>query len=384
MTTDKMPEGNNCEPENDQPGTPTQGKCDPLPQTCPPPDLPDPPVRPAACNCPGKPPETKTCFDDLIAAQAIELSRADQAKVFKAELEDILKKANAVKLSYSRAKYEEFKNRWDKEDEDIITAIEIVTCNIKCWWCVIECEVCRLFYAIEDLDMEINGKGKLSVKAQSLLDLQYWHQRNREAKNAQFQRIDAVVKAWNKPVETIDKALIENDKFLKTVRQLDPVDALIPLLLKVIPLHLAIAPRPIKTKINNKYIRLCDCDRGDVDDCCGPDTGMPSILQQQLGPQAYIVDPDDYFGILCCLVKERYVPAKEQLAVATSQLGTVNDKITRKKAELESRKKDPLGDALRNIARPVDCSKYTAKDGGADCGCDPGLSTTPQHPQAAY
>ncbi|QWW71220.1 hypothetical protein [Rhizobium sp. WYJ-E13] len=374
MTRQDNPAGENCNPPGDTKPTPM-----PPTSTCEPP--PRPPIKTCEpkCDCPSTTPPTETCFDGLIAQQAIELNKADHAKAFKAELEDLLRKANAAKLAYSRGKYEDFKKRWQNEDDGVAAAIDAVTCNVKCWWCLIECEICPIVYGIKSLDTEINGDGMLIGQVHSLLDLQYWHQRNKDAKSAQFERFKAVLAAWNNPADTIEKALVANDKIIKTIRQLDPVDAVLQLFLKVIPLHMAIAPRPIATNIADKYLKVCDCDTGTPDNCCGPDVGVLSVREQQLvGPQAYIIDPDAYMDILCCLVTERYLPAKEQLAKAASDLTAINDEITRKKAELERRRKSILEDALRNIVKPLDCKKYKPKDGNGDCGCDPKPTPPPK------
>lgn len=382
MTTEEKPEGEGYQPTNG-----TAPKCDALPEADEPPTHTKPEICKSKCTCPGTPPATETCFDNLIKDQAIELAKAEHTKTFKAELEDVLKKANAAKLAYSPGKYEEFKERWLKADAEIIGAIDVVVCNVKCWWCLIECEICSLLYAIKGLDTEINGNGKLIGEVHSLLDLQYWHQRNRDLKTVQFERFKAVLAAWNNPADTIDKALIANDKIVKAIRQMDPVDGLMQMFLKVVPLHLAIGPRDetgkidaeYTSKIDPKYINLCDCDEGKPDVCCGPDAGVLSVrLQQLVGPQAYIVNPDKYFDILCCLVTKRYLPAKDQLAKAASDLAAVTDEIARKKADLERRKKSIIEDALRSIVKPVDCSKYKSKDGGADCGCGPKTISPPE------
>src|SRR5207244_3734498 len=99
-------------PEDGTP--PPPAKCKPLPPGPGAPTLPKPEACPIKCDCPSPPPPTDTCFDDLIAQQALELNKADHAKNFKAELEDLLKKANAAKQAYSRDKYDDFKKRWVK------------------------------------------------------------------------------------------------------------------------------------------------------------------------------------------------------------------------------------------------------------------------------
>ena len=46
--------------------------------------------------------------------------------------------------------------------------------------------------------------------------------------------------------------------------------------LRVVPLHLAIAPPADSgyvTGIAKEYTEFCHCDEGEPDDCCGPDVG---------------------------------------------------------------------------------------------------------------
>src|SRR4029453_15847367 len=112
------------------------------------------------------------------------LKKAELSKSFKAELEDRLKKATAAKEAYSRKKYEEFKERWDKSDKEILNGVNVVTCNVDCWWCLIGCEIGQLIYAIRDLQKQLDGDGMLIKEIHSLRDLQYWHQRNRDVKAA--------------------------------------------------------------------------------------------------------------------------------------------------------------------------------------------------------
>lgn len=361
--------------------------CDPLPDGKTPPKLPDPQPCPIECDCPTTTPFSgSNCLDALIAEQASEVAKAEHAKAFKAELEALLKSANAAKQAYSRQSYLDFRARWDALDQGIVAAIDFVTCDLKCWSCVIECEVCSLVYAIRDLETQLNGDGELMGDVHSLPDLQYWHQCNHAAKAAQFERFKAVLAAWNTPPATIDAALSANEALVKSIRSLDPASALLQVFLKLIPLHLAIAPRDVSTRIKRKYIVICGCDEGTPDDCCGPDAGVMSVRFHYLvGPQPYIVDPDDFFDIICCLVQQRYLPAKDQLAKATADLAAITDRIASLKAELERRRNDLLADAQRNIVLPVDCSKYTRKDGadGGDCGWEPDPEPQPDPGQSA-
>ena len=44
-----------------------------------------------------------------------------------------------------------------------------------------------------------------------------------------------------------------------------------------------------------------------------------TVRERLTGPQPYLVDPNDYFGILCCLVSNGYGPAKEAAAAAEAE-----------------------------------------------------------------
>ena len=357
-----------CEPETTPPtvGTGPSPKCVPLPEGEKPPKLDDPKPCPSKCNCPATPPATQTCFDTLIEGQAKLVNEAEQAKTFKAELEELLKQAKAAKLAFTRVKFMDFSKRWDALDKEIVSVIEFVTCNVKCWECVVECEICQLLNTIHEIELKLDGPGTLIGTAYSQEDLHYWHSRNAAQKEVAFLRIKGVLAAWSDPAKTIETNLAANEKLVKALRSMDPAEALLKLFMVLIPLHLAIAPRPITTGIAEKYRELCNCYPGVPDDCCGPDVGIPSSRQRLVSPQAYIVDPDNFFEILCCLATERYLPAKNQLTSAKSDLAAVEVMIARLRADLERRKNSFIEDYLANVLSPIDCKNYTSKDGD-DC-----------------
>lgn len=364
-------EGTCNDPETPPPPPQPDPKCgcEPLPK---PPEAPKlPPIAECKprCDCPSKTPTDETCLDGLINDQNKLLNEAERAKSFKAALEELLGKAKAAKQSYTRDKYEDFRKRWDKHDQEILGAIDTVICNVKCWWCVIECEICPLLYRIRAIEEQLDGKPDALINpVNSERDLEYWHQRNVFYRTAVFDRVKAVLAAWNDPAATIEAALAANDKSIKSVRSMEPSEAILEVFFKLIPLHLAIAPRPLKTRIDQKYIDLCgECDKGEPDDCCGPDVGVLSARQRLSEPQAYIVDPDKYFGILCCLAENRYLPAKDQLAKAESDLAQAKSRIAGLMADLERRKKSVFDDYRANIVTPIDCDKYQK---GGECGCD--------------
>src|SRR5262249_240222 len=159
--------------------------------------------------------------------------------------------------------YEDFKKRWKQLDKDIVGAIEVVTCNTKCWWCVIECHICPEIYRIRWIEERLYGNGALIADVHSLPDLEYWHLRNVEAKQRAFDRIDGVLKGGGEPATTIEDALTKNEQLVAGIRGLDQAEGLRRVLFELIQRHLAIAPRDIDnprdidTCIDQKYIDLC-------------------------------------------------------------------------------------------------------------------------------
>ena len=359
--------GTSTQPPSPTPSTTPPLTCEPLPEGEAPPELPEPEPCETNCDCPTGTPLPGgggSCLEALIADQAKELTKAEHAKSFMAELEALLKAATVAKLAYPRTVYTDLKTRWDVLDQAIVGVIDSVTCAVKCWACLIECEACSQVYAIGDLQTRLDGDGTLMRDVHSLRDLEYWHQGNVAAKTAQFDRFKAVLAAWNSPAATITAALSANEKVVQTIGALGKAEQVLQLFLKIIPLHLAIAPRDVTSRIDPVYIDICACDDGEPDECCGPDAGVLPIRTQYLaGPQPYIVDPDDYFSIICCLVQHRYLPAKDQLAKASADLAAVSVVIVTLKTELDRLRKDILADALAKIGQPLDCDKY-----GSGCG----------------
>lgn len=354
--------------EGEEPPT----KCQPLPDAPTPPDFKKPDKCDPRCDCPGEPPEDENCFETLIKDQNRILNQAEQATKSKAELEEMLKNANTAQLSYTRKISEDLTDRWSRQDEEFVTAVQTVTCNVKCWWCVIECHICPLLYKLREIETLLEGSGPLISDAYSLLDLQHWHERNVAARKRVFDRINEVLKAWNDPAKSIDVALKANEEILKSYRQKEPVEALVQVLLFGLTRHLAIAPRSATSNVDKKYINICGpCDQGTPDDCCGPDVGVRSARQRLIKPQAYIIDPNEYIDILCCLLRERYRPAKEQLDKAQADLDEISKSITDLTADLTKRLENPLAGYRANIAADIDCKDYTKKDGNGDgCGDD--------------
>src|SRR5436305_2270817 len=127
-----------------QPNNPKGGKCDPPPKSDPPVlAAPDPCPKPD-CNCPAGTTTDPTCLDDLLNEQTKQITAADKATKFKADLEGILAKAKAARQDYTRNKYEKLRKQWVEEDIAIAELIRKLVCNLKCWKCVVECYICPL------------------------------------------------------------------------------------------------------------------------------------------------------------------------------------------------------------------------------------------------
>ncbi len=344
-----------------QPSVP-RGNCTALP---PPPDAPVPPVPTVHCKppdcCPKDPAPSSSCLDAAIDEQQKLIGQAERAKAFKTELEGFAQKAKAGRLDYTAAKYQLLLERWKAEDKDIVALIARLVCTMPCWHQQVECFICPLLYDIKLTAESLNGEAGLYVKVYSLLDMRYWRQRDLGAKQETFDRIRAVLGAWEKPAATIDAALTENAAAIDLIRKgLGTPDAgklIYDLFVRVISTHLAIAPPSATTTtgIDKKYVALCACDTATPDDCCGPDTGVPSVLIQLLGPKPYLVAPDQYDGIICCLVQNRYVPAKNALADADAELKAIEDRIARATTAIADKKKSFEADAKAKLALPFDC-----------------------------
>lgn len=356
---------------------PSEYGCDPLPPGPKAPKLPKPKKCKPECECPTPPEQPHTCFDKMIARQDNIINRAKHAGEVRDNLDKLNKQANAATQKYTRQLYHDFRKRWRELDKEIVNAIEIVTCNTKCWWCVLECHFCPELYRIRWIEERLYGNSTLIGDVHSLQDLKHWYDCNVDAKQRTVDRISAVVNAWNDPATTIDAALTKNEQLVGTIRGLDQAEGLRTVFFDILPRHIAIAPRDvdsprdINTAIEKKYLDLCSaCDPDPTpDDCCGPDVSLPSVRQRLIPPQAFIVEPSKYFQILCCLITQRFEPAQRQLENATAIRDQIQADIDSLTAELAKRLTDPLANFKANIVLPIDCDKYNGGDGDG-CGCD--------------
>lgn len=357
-------EKHDCHPAH-QPHPPGD-KCDHLPETKPPTwDDPDPckDVE-TGCECPPKPGKGSDCLEKLITEKAGVLAAAEKTKAFKTDLEALLAKAKVATQDYTRDKYDQLTKQWDEQDQRIAKLIGMLICHLSCWRCVIECYVCPLLNDMYQAEQRLHWDSTKYPKAYNLYDLYDWHVRDKEAKEWRFNRIKSVLAAWEKPAQTIEKILADNAKLIK-----DSEDALgsgapkvvYDLFLRLIPLHLAIAPpwgSNWKTRIDKKYTKFCECDKRKPDDyCCGPDTGIWgwSLRQRLVGPQPYLIDPNDYFKIICCLIEHRYGPAQLDLINAEVDVLTAEADIKRNKALIEDGLKNFEKTAKGAIPSVIEC-----------------------------
>jgi hypothetical protein len=372
--------GRDCTPTDNpapQPKPPADDchKCGDLPTTTPPtiPDTEkcdDPPVD---CKCPKPPTNTTNCLEKAIEKQAKQLARAEKAKTFKADLEGRLQKATTAAQQYTQDAYEKLLKRWQDEDHAIVELVRKLTCAVPCWLCLIECYVCRILNALRDNEQRLYGNGTLPATLNNLYDLQYWLTRDAAAKDETVARVTRVMDAWASPAATIDAVLNANSALLASCNQnlgTTPGSIVFDVFLKLIPMHLAIAPPAVDaattTGIDKKYTVFCKCDIGKPDDCCGPDTGVLSLRQRILGPQPYLVKPGDLFSIICCLVEKRYHPAKDAATDAAATLAAASDEIARRRAQLDAGIKSFNTDGRAAIPTQPECC-----DGSYDAQKEP-------------
>jgi hypothetical protein len=374
MTEYRRPQtGSDCSPttENpaDQPKPPGDGKGCTDPKPTEPPKRPEPKPCPddPDCHCKKGSSTDPNCLEKAIDEQTKAIVSADRAKTFKADLEALLAKAKAAAQEYSRDKYEKLLKQWIDQDKDIAELIRKLVCAIPCWRCVIECYVCPLINSMHNAEQLLYGDGGYPSDVHTLWDLLYWHQRDKEAKDRRLARIKNVLAAWEKPAQTIEKALADDAKLITDAGALigtSPSKAVYDVFLKLVPMHLAIAPpaATYKTVIDKKFTQFCKCDSGTPDDCCGPDVGEPSLRQRLTGPQPYLIDPNAYLDLLCCLVTKRYGPAKKDASDAEAEVASLDAEIKRLKAQVENGLKNFEKDAKGAIPTTVDCCEFEKKE----------------------
>lgn len=350
----------------DQPKPPVgDEKCKDIPVT-------DPPPRPKPeeckvdpkCKCPTGPSSDPDCLETLIRDKATKVAAADKEKAFKAELEALLTKVNAARQDYTSDKYDKLVKQWVEQDEQIVELIRKLVCALPCWRCVIECYVCPLIYRMHNAEELLKWDPTKYPNAYNLYDLLYWATRDRALKQRRVDRIKSVLAAWEKPAQTIEKALTDDAKLIADANKALGSDAskvAFDVFMKLVPMHLAIAPpkgSKWHTNIDKKYTEFCCCDSApDPDDCCGPDLGLVewSLRQRLLGPQPYLIDPNQYKALICCIIKERYEGAQQQLLDADGRVLSLEDEIKALKDTIENGIKTFDKDAKGAIPSVVHC-----------------------------
>ena len=356
--------GHDCPPLPDCPADqPRDPKCDcEKPPTTKPPVLnPPPPCPPSDCTCPTEPGPTSTCLDRLVEARSGLIARAEKAKIYVAEIQVIQTKAKAASLTYTRDAYDKLLKLWKDEDRDIADLIRRLVCAVPCWECILECYVCPLLNDLYASLQWLYGDRTLYTDVHNLYDLQYWLQRDVDTKTRTFARVREVLTAWTDPAKTIQANLQANALLLANANKTLGTDAaklVYDVFFRLVPMHLAIAP-PVSaentTRIAKEYTEFCECDSGKPDDCCGPDVGERTLRQQLIGPQPYLIDPCEYYKLICCLVEKRYHPAQDALTEAQAALQITSDEITRRRGQLDAYSKTFDSDAKGRIPSSVVC-----------------------------
>jgi hypothetical protein len=328
----------------DQPNLPGDGsECGALEPTRPPELLPptECPKREPGCKCPTEPGPNHNCLEDLIAKHAKEAAAAEQANKLKDQLTLLLKSAKDASQKYTRDLYDKWVEDWVKQDYALADLIRKLVCAVPCWHCILECYVCPLLNELHYAEKWLYNDGHLYSKVYDLYDLRYWHEQYKVAKDRQLAQITTVLKAWESPATAIPAALKKVDDLIEANCKFigcEPGKAFYDIFVIAVQLHLAIAPPASEdgpvTKIDKKYTDFCICLKGDPDACCGPDVGVQSLLRRVIGPQPYLIDPNDYFKLICCLIDKRLLPAQAQASAAENDLNAVKSRIERYEKQL--------------------------------------------------
>jgi hypothetical protein len=372
-----------------------KNKCEKLPDPPPIPTLPPVKECPQPCCCPqppgGGPPSS--CLDDLIKSQTRILKMADRAKDFVTELTAIQGDVTAALGTYTQARYKDLLKAWLDQDRAIVELVRKLVCAVPCWECLLECRLCPQLTEIRRLEDRLNGTGELSTQVFSLLDLQYWHQRDVANMQGRVDRIKNVVAAWKDPSGALGTALEADAKLIDDTQKIiatDSAKAVYDIFMTLIPRHWAIRPRDgdaaHASKIDMRFVHICECsqdnkdcacDDGDPDDCCGPDVGILTLRQRLIGALPYIVDPAQFPEIICCLTRERLRPASDQLAHAQAELAAATDDVQKTQALIGDKTKAIETTFRAELPNPIDCKDYTPKQkppqpqppqGGGNCG----------------
>jgi hypothetical protein len=358
-----------------QPKPPTSGStCTPIPPTTPPlldrPKAHDPDPY---CKGPTKPGTNPNCLEELIAEQTAEIANREKAAKLKDELGELLKQARAVSQAYTRSKYDDMVKAWIEQDVIIAQLIARFVCIVPCWRCVIERHVCPLLSQLDWAEKWLYDNEKHYTDVHNLYDLEYWHTRDKQIKDRRLARIEKVLTAWTKPgpAATIEATLKANEDLAAAISDVlgtDPSKGIYDLFFKLIPRHLAVAPPAgvARTKIDQEYTVFCTCDAREADDCCGPDVGRLTLRQRLVGPLPYLIDPTEYFSLVCVIIEKRFHPAKEAAWKAEMDLTAIMARIASLVAQLGPTWPTTFEtDAKGAIPGVIDCCDYDPREGGS-------------------
>lgn len=359
--------------ETPTPCPPTDAKCQPLVAPDPP-KMPDPETCPQPCCCPPGPGGGGgTCLDPLITEQSQLADKAALAKDFADELRALQAKIISARTNYTSEKHKALLKDWQDQDKAIGKLAADVACSVGCWKCLLECRLCPQLNEIRALERKLNGTGVYAKTVDTLQEQAAWFERSRNERQAVVDRIKDVLAAWEDPAKVLEDALTADKALIDTVRGLlstDAPGALYALFVQLIPTHWAIRPRGVKSEVED-YVELCTCGETPPDDCCGPDTASGTSLQRLPKPLPYLVDPNGLSDILCCLVTQRYLPAKNLLSEAHAKFENAKQEVERTIALIKSKTEGLEAAFKAELPTPIDCGPYRKKTGPNDDCKDP-------------
>jgi hypothetical protein len=318
-------------------------------------------------------------LEELIKKQTPPPTPVDQANGLKGKLTKLLESAKKASLLYSRDLYDKLVKDWTAQDAEIAELLRKLDCAVPCWHCIIDCYICpllnKLHYAEKWLYYD---DAKVYTEAYDLYDEQYFRAKDVAAKKRRVDRIESVLTvwtAWENTVTPIEQRLADNRGLIDKINPLigpQPGKTIYDVFFILVPRHLAIAPpRGSKwiTRIDKRFTQFCECNQGKPDVCCGPDVGEWSLRQRLIRPQPYLIDPSEYFKVICCLVENRYVPAKEALSASELELAAIRERIAGYEQQLKEGK-DGWDTALATAAKAaipsvIDCCDYERHDSSA-------------------
>ncbi|QDT98554.1 alanine-zipper protein [Gimesia aquarii] len=336
--------------------------------------------RTKGCNDVKTPLEREKCLVDAIAKEVETINKAKSAEKAKKELEAIQKSAETAIKDYTTEAHKSFILLWEEQDKDIQKLLNKVEC-IPNWKCIIECYICPLLNELYFVAQELNGdplnychccerknvsdtcseeKTKCEQYqsylnddpnyrqfskelAKNHYDLLHWLERDLAQKNRTYELVSNVLQAWMNPNKSLKDLLQANSELIKKCNDewcSRTTHIVYDIFVQLLPLHFAIRPRDknnkkwpdgkkptvIQKEFYDLYAHLC-CDEGQPIDCCNVNVGEPSIRDRLIGTQPYIVDPSEYYELICCLTKHRYLKAQEAMAKAQAALDAQKKRI---------------------------------------------------------